>query len=427
MGGSAKGRTLFRSRDFSSITMASALSAFGDELALIALTLKVAGISDSGWAVSGLLLSSLAPLVVFAPLAGLLVDRTEGSRSLLLASIAQGFLAVGLAYTSSLPAIFVMSFLLGSAASIASPALFALVPLIVGEDGVTKANSTLESARYVGYVAGPFTAGSLAHVFGTRSALIVDAATFVVIALAAATLRARRPATAETGERRRGEARAGFSFVRRDRLLRLTIGAMVAMIVFAAMDNVAEVFFARDVLDAGSFGYGALATAWLIGMVGGATAARWLTPDHLAPSALGAAVVGGSALIFAAWFPSFALAVGLFAVGGLANGVETVSIRSLIHRRAPERLHGRVFAAYSGLAISAQLGATAAGGAVMALAGARQTLLIGGIGTAVVGVIGLAWLLSLPARDRRVPIVIPDQVEPTVGRVLADTWAAGPR
>ena len=424
---SAKGRTLFRSRDFGSITAASALSAFGDELALIALTLKVADLTDSGWAVSGLLLASLAPLVVFAPLAGLLVDRTEGSRALLLASIAQGFLAVGLAYTSSLPAIFVMSFLLGSAASIASPALFALVPVIVGEDRVTKANSTLESARYVGYVAGPFTAGSLSHAFGTQSAMLVDAATFVVIAFAAAMIRARRAGSAEVGERRRGEARAGFSFVGRDRLLRLTIGVMVAMIVFAAMDNVAEVFFARDDLDAGSFGYGALATAWLIGMVGGATAARWLAPEHLAPAALGAAVLGGSALIVAAWFPAFALAIAMFVVGGVANGIETVSIRSLIHRRAPERLHGRVFAAYSGLAITAQLGATAAGGAVMALTGARQTLLIGGVGTAVVGLIGLSWLLSLPAGDRRLPIVIPDDVQPTTGPVLADTWAAGPR
>lgn len=402
------------------------MSAFGDELALIALTLKVADISDSGWAVAGLLIAGLAPLVVFAPVAGLLVDRTEGSRALFAASIVQGFLAVALAFTPSLPVIFVMSFLLGSAASIASPALFALVPAIVGADHVTKANSAMESARYVGAVAGPFAAGSLTAALGTRSAMLVDAATFVVIAFAAATLRARRPGTVNVGERRRGEARAGFTFVGRDRLLRLTIGAMAAMIVFAAMDNVAEVFFATDVLDAGSVGYGALATAWLVGMVGGATAARWLAPDRLAPAALGAAVIGGAALIVAASFPSFELAVAMFVMGGVANGVETVSIRSLIHKRAPERLHGRVFAAYAGLAMTAQIGATAAGGAVTTLVGARETLLIGGIGTAVVGVVGSTWLLLLPARVRRMPIVIPDEAEASP-QVLSDTWAAGPR
>jgi MFS family permease len=403
------------------------LSAFGDELALIALTLKVAAISDSGWAVAGLLIAGLAPLVVFAPVAGLLVDRTEGSRALYFASIAQGFLAVALAFTPNLPVIFAMSFLLGSAASIASPALFALVPVIVGEDQVTKANSAMESARYVGAVAGPFAAGSLTAALGTRSAMLVDAASFAVIAFAAATLRARRPVVVNVGERRRGEAREGFTFIGRDRLLRLTIGAIAAMIVFAAMDNVAEVFFATDVLDAGSVGYGALATAWLVGMVGGATGARWLGADRLAPAALGAAVVGGAALIFAASFPRFGLAVAMFALGGVANGVETVSIRSLLHKRAPERLHGRVFAAYSGLAIAAQLGATAAGGAVTEVVGARETLLIGGIGTAAVGVVGLSWLLLLPARERRMPIVIPDEGKPATGPILSDMWAAGPR
>ncbi len=409
--------------------VATGLSSFGDELALIALILKVADLSDSGWAVAALLLAGLAPLVVLAPLAGLIVDRNEAGRTLFSASMAQGALAVALALTANLPAIFILSFLLGSAASIANPALFSLVPVIAGEDRVTQANSALESARYVGAVAGPFAAGSLAATLGTQSALIVDAATFLVIAFAAATLRARRPGTSATEEeRRRGEARAGFVFVGRDRLLRLTIGAMVAMIVFAAMDNVAEVFFARRVLHAGSFGYGALATAWLVGMVGGATLARWLAPERLAPAALGAAVLGGGALVVAAGFSNYPLAIVMFVVGGGANGIETVSIRSLIHKRAPARVRGRVFAAYSGLVVGAQLGATGAGGALMALAGPRQTLLIGGIGSTLVGLVGLAWLLALPAGDRRMPIVIPDEPEPRLSdRFLADTWAAGPR
>ena len=411
--------------------VATGLSSFGDELALIALILKVADLSDSGWAVAGLLLAGLAPLVVLAPFAGLIVDRNEAGRTLFSASMAQGALAVALALTANLPVIFILSFLLGSASSIANPALFSLVPVIAGEDRVTQANSVLESARSVGAVAGPFAAGSLSYAFGTQSALLVDAATFVVIAFAAATLRARRPGTPATEEeRRRGEARAGFVFVGHDRLLRLTIGAMVAMIVFAAMDNVAEVFFARDVdlLDAGSFGYGALATAWLVGMVGGATLARWLAPERLAPAALGAAVLGGTALIVAAGFLNYPLAIAMFAVGGVANGIETVSIRSLIHKRTPQRVRGRVFAAYSGLAVGAQLGATGAGGALMALAGARQTLLIGGIGSAMVGLAGLAWLFAIPSHDRRMPIVLPDEIEPsTIRRVLADTWAAGPR
>ena len=58
-----------RGRDFRLLVAASALSSLGDELALIALTIKVANLTDSGWAVAALLLAGLLPLVIFAPAA----------------------------------------------------------------------------------------------------------------------------------------------------------------------------------------------------------------------------------------------------------------------------------------------------------------------------------------------------------------------
>ena len=61
-------------------------------------------------------------------------------------------------------------------------------------------------------------------------------------------------------------------------------------------------------------------------------------------------------------------------VGGLAHGLKNVMFRSLIHERAPERLHGRAFAAYNGIRNAAELGAFAAGGVLVAAIGARGTL-----------------------------------------------------
>ena len=47
-----------------------------------------------------------------------------------------------------------------------------------------------------------------------------------------------------------------------------------AVILFAAMDNVAEVFFAQDTLQADGWGYGLLASAWILGIVIGASRSR---------------------------------------------------------------------------------------------------------------------------------------------------------
>jgi len=404
-----------RSSDFRLLALSNGLSSLGDELALVALTIKVFELSDgSGIAVSAVLLAGIVPLVVFAPLAGLVVDRTETTGTLALASAAQALIAVGLAFAEPVWLVVALSFLLGSAASIASPAVFAIVPTAVDEDDLTEANANMETVRYVGMVAGPLIAGGLAGALGadrgTRAALLLDAITFLVITSAAAALTVRRmPEPVPAEGRSKGEARRGFAFIGRDRVLLIGVATVAATVLFATMDNVAEVFFANDpaLLNAGNWGYGALAAVWLLGMVVGAgLIARRLPQERLAPAVLLSSITGGAAVAIAASFPHIALALAMFAVGGVSNGVASVSMRSLIHHRVPDQLRGRVFAAYFGLAFAGQLAATALGGVLIsALPSSRDVLLVGGVGGPLIGLIGLAWFAALPA-DARAPKVV---------------------
>ncbi len=416
---------LLRSPDFRLLVLSNGLSSLGDELALVALTIKVFELSSgSGLAVAAVLLAGIIPLVVFAPLAGLIVDRTETTGTLALASVAQAVIAGGLAFAEPVWLVVALSFLLGSAASVASPAVFAIVPTAVDEEDLTEANANMETVRYIGMVAGPLIAGGLAGALGadkgTRVALLLDAITFLVITSAAASLRVRRmPEPVPEGGRTKGEARRGFAFIRRDRVLLIGVAVVAATVLFATMDNVAEVFFANDptLLNAGNWGYGELAAVWLLGMVVGAgVIARRLHQEQLAPAVLLASITGGAAVAVAALFPHIVLALAMFAVGGVANGVASVSMRSLIHHRAPDELRGRVFAAYFGVAFAGQLAATALGGVLIAiLPSSQDVLLIGGVGGAIVGLIGLAWYAALPSEARVATVVhVPEtaQVEP---------------
>jgi len=125
------------------------------------------------------------------------------------------------------------------------------------------------------------------------------------------------------------------------------------------------------------------------------------------------------AVAIAALFPNIVLALAMFAIGGVANGVSGVSMRSLIHHRVPDQLRGRVFAAYFGLAFAGQLAATALGGVLIAvLPSSQDVLLIGGVGGAVVGLIGMAWFAALPS-DARAPVVVHlPETEPVGGRMV---------
>lgn len=396
---------LLRRRDFQLIFVAFALSSLGDYVALITLTLRVEAMTDSGWAVAGLLLTGLVPPVLFAPISGLLVDRMESVRLLAVTAVFQAGVAAALAFTPGLVPTLALSFLLGTGLSVTQPALFALLPRAVGEDHTTQANAYLEVARWGGATAGPLLAAVMTETLGANSTLLVNAGTFLVIAALGPLLTVRRPPVAEvgTGEggRPRGEARAGMAFIARDQLLRLMVLVLGFVVVFAAADNVAEVFFAKDVLGAGNTGYGILITTWTLGMVVGSTlTGRFATPPRLAPILLGGAVVGGSAVVVAAGAAVFPVAVGGFLVGGIANGTELVAIRSLLHHRVPDRLRGRAFAAYYGLIQAAQIVALGASGGLVEVFGSRTTMLIAGTGAAAVGVIGTILYLTIPRSQR---------------------------
>lgn len=408
--------SLLGRRDFLLIFVAFALSALGDYVALITLTLRIQETTGSGWAVAGLLLTGLVPPVLLAPLAGLLVDRLETVRVLVVTALLQAAVAAALAFTPDVFPTLGLSFLLGAGLAVTQPALFALLPRAVGEDRTTQANAFLEVARWGGAAAGPVLAAMMSQTFGAGSTLLANAATFLAVAALVSLLRVRRrPGRQEEEEAptTTGRARQGLVFIARDPLLRVIVPMVGFMVVFAAADNVAEVFFAKDVLRAGDTGYGVLVTTWTIGMVIGSTAAgRFLRPSRLAPAVVVLPIVGGGAVVLAAAAAIYPLAVAMFLVGGFANGVELVGMRSLLHQRVPDRLRGRAFAAYYGMVQAAQILAMGASGGLVELAGPRMTMIFAGLGTATVGLAGTYLYVRIPSGERRARE--PTRVEPWV-------------
>ena len=77
-----------------------------------------------------------------------------------------------------------------------------------------------------------------------------------------------------------------------------------------------------------------------------------------------------------------------------------VSMRSLIHHRVPDRIRGRVFAAYSGVLSTASAVATGLGGVFVETIGARGTLFLAGAGSTAVALVGAVLYRRLPLDQR---------------------------
>ncbi len=389
--------SVLRVRDVRLIVSAVGVSAVGDAMLWILLALHV-GATGSPLAVSALFLCLWGPVVALGGVAGRLVDRQENRRLLILASLGQAAVVAAMALSlGSLPVLLGLCALLGAGVAISAPAEFALVPAAAGEEHVAAANGQVEAARGLGATAGPLLGGLLAAAGWVEAGLLLNAASFAVVALAAVALRARRAPSGDDHVREHGGSAVLFG----DRTLAITLGASIVALMFFTISVAAEVFFVADVLDAGPAVYGLLMTAWTLGMVGGAVGlARRVPRTALATAALACVAAQGAGLLGAALGATILLSLAGLLAGGVAHGAKNVLLRTLIHERVPEASRGRAYATYNALRNGAELGALSAGGVLVGLAGAQAALAVSGAIPLAIGLVALAVLA------RRVPITI---------------------
>jgi Na+/melibiose symporter-like transporter len=388
--------TSFRSRDVHLLVGAAGLSALGDLALAIPLALQVREKTGSALAVSLFFLCMFGPIVLLAGVAGRLVDCVENRALVIGVSLAQAAATSMLLFAGSPAALLVLTAVIGSGLAVVAPAEFSLIPVAAGEDRVAAANGRVEAARYLGMTAGPVLGGLLASSGRFHAAVLLNAGSFLVVALAGLALRSRRrPVAAPAGERKR--ARDGLTALVADPALRIVLATGVASLALFSMSMTAELFFVLDVLHAGQTGYGVLIGVWTAGMVtGAALLGSRLPAARLAPLALAAIALQGAGLLGASLATAFGAALAGFALGGLAHGVKNVAIRTLIHKRVPEAVRGRAFAGYNAARNAAELGALGLGGVLVGLIGARATLALSG---AIPLLLGLSALL-LSSRSR---------------------------
>jgi len=387
--------SLYRDRDFRLVAGSVGLSALGDWVAIVALGLFIGERTDSGFVVAALWICLFGPSVVVSGFAGVLVDRVETTRLLGLVSAAGAVVSVALAFTGGVELALALTFLLGIVFAVSQPAEFALVPPLAGKR-VQEANGHVETARYVGFGIGPLLGGLLFSLGGLELAMLVDAGTFAAVAVAARALRVKRP----PAKLREGEAspraRDGLSYLFRDQTLALVMTVAFFSLFFMSAIWVGELFFVEDVLGMGDVAYASMFSVWTVGMALGAMLlSRRVAVGALAVAGLAAATIQGASLAIPALWLSFAFFLACAFVGGTAHGVKNVMYRSLIHTNVAEELHGRAFAAYNAIRNTAEIGAFAAGGFLVAAIGARGTLLYAGGLSALAGVAGLVALARL--------------------------------
>jgi MFS family permease len=338
---------------------------------------------------------------LLTPLAGVAADRFDRRIVGAVAIAIDVTIALTLAIATrsgavTLPLIYLLAALHGSARVFVGPAVSAIVPNVVPASLMPRAIAFSSIAWQVGSVAGPAAAGLLFA--SAPDSPYWTAAVLLLLSLGSLLSIRRLPPRADARDAHPfRQITEGFRYVWNERFL---LGC-VTLDLFAVLLGGATALlpvFARDILHVGSEGLGIMRAS---PAVGAALVAAWLSWRPLARNVgvkmLWAVAAYGVATIAFGLSRDLLLSLGFLAFLGAADMVSVYVRSSLVQLNTPDEVRGRV-SAISGLAISAsnELGEMQSGLAA-ALLGATGAVVFGGAGAIVVTVI---WAVAFPELRR---------------------------
>jgi MFS family permease len=382
------------------------ISQVGNWLTLVAQTLLVLKLTDSGYALGALAAAQFGPVLLVGAFAGLMADRSDKRRLLILVqslAMLQSFALAALAFMDRPPllAIYALALWSGIATAFDNPARRSFVVEMVPEDKMNNAVS-LNSALMTGSrVVGPALAGLLVTTVGFGWCFLLDALSYLAVIAALVRMNPAELRQAPVTPKGKGQIREGLRYARSipelwvPLLMMTLIGTLAfnfqtVLPLFATRDlhgNDVTFTWLMSVLSCGSL-LGALATARRK-RIGIRTLSRCAVLFGL-----------GLGLLSVAPNQPSAFAVGfLVGLGSIAFMTAATAITQLA---ATPTMRGRILA----LQAIVFLGSTPIGGPIVGAIseryGARFGLAIGAVATLAAAGFGFFTIRrsrDLPARD----------------------------
>lgn len=364
---------------FARLFVAHAVSRAGDAFNTVALVVLVFDLTGTGAGVAGTVAFEVLPVLLFGPVAGVVVDRSPRRSVMIAADVLRAGLVAALAvFDSSLALAYAVAFGLSCGTVAFNPAASSLLPDVVDDDDLVDANAALWTVAVLAQIVLAPTAGVVIAAVGVPAAFGINAASYVISALLLVGLRTGRTAEPRT-QSGWAAMSAGVSAVRSVALLRRLAIVQVLASLSAGATSGLLVVFAADRLALGPSGFGLLLAAIGIGAALGPTLfrtriepgdRRWLFGPF--------AVRGGADLALAATTSPLLAGVGLAAYG-MSTSTGMVAYQSTLQTAVPAEVRGRAFALYDVLWNAARLVSLGFGALLADTIGIRAVYVVGGL------------------------------------------------
>ena len=188
-------QTLLRTNhNYRNTWIGQVVSEIGDHFNNIAVFSLALANTRSGLVVSGVMLSRAIPAVLAGPIAGVLLDRMDRKRIMIVSDLIRGFVALGFIFTVNRHdtwLLYVLSGLLMFASPFFTSGRSSILPTIANKEELHAANSLTQTTQWTTLTIGTFLAGASVSKFGYQWAFAGNALSFFISAFCISRLRVR--------------------------------------------------------------------------------------------------------------------------------------------------------------------------------------------------------------------------------------------
>lgn len=213
------GVAVFRNRPFLLLWLSQLTTQVGGNMVLYGLTVLVRDLTQSNSAVSLLILTFLAPAVIFSALAGVYVDRFDRRMVLVVTNLLRAGLFIALAlFDTNIAVVFALNMAVSIVTTFFAPAELSMIPLVVPGSQLTAANGVFTLTLNAAFAIGFTVLGPLVVTIANPTLLVaIVAALYLVAAVLCWTLPPAPPVTMPRGHALHETEAAVGSFVQQFR------------------------------------------------------------------------------------------------------------------------------------------------------------------------------------------------------------------
>jgi MFS family permease len=405
---------------FSRLLSSYTLNELGDSVGLVALAVLVYDSTEAVAPTAAFFLSAKFLPALIAPALTARLDQIALRKSLpaLYVGEAAAFAALALIADGDFMLGFVLALgLIDGALAITARGLTrgAVAAVLKPADLLKEGNALMNLGFAISAVGGAALGGLLIAEFGVATALLVDAASFLAIAVVLGLTRGF-PAVHVEQEPWGRRFRSGMRFVRGNPLVRLLLGGQaIALILFTLVIPI-EVIYAKESLGTSSAGFGILLASWGAGIVVGSLVYLLVRERSALALIITSTAAIGAAYLALATAETLALACVFSIVGGAGNGVQWIAVMTALQEATPADYQARIVGLLESVAAAMPGVGYLLGGALVALGSPRTAYAVAGAGVLAL-VLGAALARPrLPARtaERRLAgeMPLPDSLAP---------------